>query len=294
MWCTRRLPQPCAHHLSSPPPLQVVSKPGATIDDSEMVEGLVLDHKAGGCLFGTPAPPLLPVPLRLGGCCSLLAMRRWGDSCCTGACTVATPAKGCNARCCRGPLVTLLSGRPCCPSCADAAKGAGGPTRVENAKIALIQFQARRGPMARLSCCSAAPLLRICLWHACLWTAACLPGGCRSSLSALPAPPAVSQRDRCALVLLQISPPKTDIENNVIISDYAQMDRILKVRVCFGPRTRTPVWFSLGFHQRSLPMFGTHPEGVCLFCACPEWRADAVPRSTGLCWKYGCLWPHLS
>ena len=44
-----------------------------------------------------------------------------------------------------------------------AAKGAGGPTRVENAKIALIQF--------------------------------------------------------C------VSPPKTDLENNIIISDYAQMDR---------------------------------------------------------------------
>ena len=43
------------------------------------------------------------------------------------------------------------------------AKSAGGPTRVENAKIALVQF--------------------------------------------------------C------ISPPKTDLENNVIINDYAQMDR---------------------------------------------------------------------
>ncbi|KAK9814146.1 hypothetical protein WJX72_001254 [[Myrmecia] bisecta] len=47
-----------------------------------------------------------------------------------------------------------------------AAKTAGGPTKIENAKIGLIQF--------------------------------------------------------C------ISPPKTDLENNVIISDYAQMDRILK------------------------------------------------------------------
>ncbi|CAL8464612.1 g4147 [Coccomyxa elongata] len=47
-----------------------------------------------------------------------------------------------------------------------ASKTAGGPTRVENAKVALIQF--------------------------------------------------------C------ISPPKTDLENNVIISDYTQMDRILK------------------------------------------------------------------
>lgn len=44
-----------------------------------------------------------------------------------------------------------------------ASKTAGGPTRVENAKVALIQF--------------------------------------------------------C------ISPPKTDLENNVIISDYTQMDR---------------------------------------------------------------------
>ena len=47
-----------------------------------------------------------------------------------------------------------------------SAKGASGPTRVTNAKIALIQF--------------------------------------------------------C------ISPPKTDLENNVIVSDYQQMDRILK------------------------------------------------------------------
>ena len=44
-----------------------------------------------------------------------------------------------------------------------ASTSAGGPTRVENAKVALVQF--------------------------------------------------------C------ISPPKTDLENNVIISDYAQMDR---------------------------------------------------------------------
>ncbi|GAB4820845.1 hypothetical protein N2152v2_007891 [Parachlorella kessleri] len=72
--------------------IRIVGKLGGTVDDSQMVDGLVLDHKA--------------------------------------------------------------------------AKAAGGPTRVENAKIALIQFQ--------------------------------------------------------------ISPPKTDIENNVIISDYAQMDRILK------------------------------------------------------------------
>lgn len=47
-----------------------------------------------------------------------------------------------------------------------AAKGASGPTRVSNAKIALIQF--------------------------------------------------------C------VSPPKTDLENSVIVSDYQQMDRILK------------------------------------------------------------------
>ncbi len=69
--------------------IKVVTKLGGTVDDSELVNGMVFDHKA--------------------------------------------------------------------------AKTAGGPTRVEKAKIALIQF--------------------------------------------------------C------ISPPKTDLENNVIISDYAQMDR---------------------------------------------------------------------
>ena len=72
--------------------IKVVCKVGGTIDDSEMIEGLVLDQKA--------------------------------------------------------------------------SKSAGGPTRIENAKIALIQFQ--------------------------------------------------------------VSPPKTDLENNVIVGDYAAMDRILK------------------------------------------------------------------
>lgn len=72
--------------------IKVVTKLGGTVDDSEMVDGMVFDHKA--------------------------------------------------------------------------AKSAGGPTRIENAKIGLVQFQ--------------------------------------------------------------ISPPKTDLENNVIISDYQQMDRILK------------------------------------------------------------------
>lgn len=47
-----------------------------------------------------------------------------------------------------------------------ASKSAGGPTRVENARIALVQFQ--------------------------------------------------------------VSPPKTDMENNVIVSDYTQMDRVYK------------------------------------------------------------------
>ncbi|KAG2491247.1 hypothetical protein HYH03_010454 [Edaphochlamys debaryana] len=72
--------------------IKVVSKVGGTIDDSEMVDGMVFDQKA--------------------------------------------------------------------------AKSAGGPTRMEDAKIGLIQFQ--------------------------------------------------------------ISPPKTDIENNVIVSDYNQMDRVYK------------------------------------------------------------------
>ena len=33
---------------------------------------------------------------------------------------------------------------------------------------------------------------------------------------------------RIALVQFQVSPPKSDIENSVVISDYAQMDRVLK------------------------------------------------------------------
>jgi T-complex protein 1 subunit delta len=34
---------------------------------------------------------------------------------------------------------------------------------------------------------------------------------------------------KVALIQFQVSPPKTDIENNVVISEYSQMDRILKV-----------------------------------------------------------------
>jgi T-complex protein 1 subunit delta len=34
---------------------------------------------------------------------------------------------------------------------------------------------------------------------------------------------------RVALVQFHVSPPKTDMENNVIVADYAQMDRVLRV-----------------------------------------------------------------
>lgn len=36
------------------------------------------------------------------------------------------------------------------------------------------------------------------------------------------------QNAKIALIQFCISPPKTDIENNIIVSDYAHMDRILK------------------------------------------------------------------
>lgn len=36
------------------------------------------------------------------------------------------------------------------------------------------------------------------------------------------------QNAKIALIQFCISPPKTDIENNVIVSDYQQMDRLLK------------------------------------------------------------------
>lgn len=37
---------------------------------------------------------------------------------------------------------------------------------------------------------------------------------------------------KIALIQFCISPPKTDLENNVIISDYQQMDRWARVRIC--------------------------------------------------------------
>eukprot|EP00245_Coleochaete_scutata_P003248 TRINITY_DN14737_c0_g1_i1.p1 TRINITY_DN14737_c0_g1~~TRINITY_DN14737_c0_g1_i1.p1 ORF type:complete len:533 (+),score=114.60 TRINITY_DN14737_c0_g1_i1:111-1709(+) len=40
--------------------------------------------------------------------------------------------------------------------------------------------------------------------------------------------PTKVQNAKIGLIQFQISPPKTDIEQNVIVSDYAQMDRILK------------------------------------------------------------------
>lgn len=33
---------------------------------------------------------------------------------------------------------------------------------------------------------------------------------------------------RIGLIQFQLSPPKTDLENNVVVNDYAAMDRILK------------------------------------------------------------------
>lgn len=90
--CLLKVADPARPELLDLKDVKIVTKVGGTIDDSEMVNGLVLDHKA--------------------------------------------------------------------------SKAAGGPTRCENAKVALIQFQ--------------------------------------------------------------VSPPKTDLENNVLVGDYAAMDRILK------------------------------------------------------------------
>lgn len=90
--CLLRVADPLRPEFLDLKDVKIVGKAGGTIDDSEMIEGLVLDHKA--------------------------------------------------------------------------SKAGGGPTRVEGAKVALIQFQ--------------------------------------------------------------VSPPKTDLENNVVVGDYAAMDRILK------------------------------------------------------------------
>eukprot|EP00958_Prasinococcus_capsulatus_P016996 scaffold1904_cov375-Prasinococcus_capsulatus_cf.AAC.3 len=40
--------------------------------------------------------------------------------------------------------------------------------------------------------------------------------------------PTIVKDAKIGLIQFQISPPKTDLENNVIVSDYTQMDRILK------------------------------------------------------------------
>lgn len=90
--CILKIADPARPEATDLRDVRVVAKLGGTIDDSEAVEGLVLDSRA--------------------------------------------------------------------------ARGAGGPTRVEGARIALVQFQ--------------------------------------------------------------VSPPKSDLENSVVISDYAQMDRVLK------------------------------------------------------------------
>jgi hypothetical protein len=146
-----------------------------------------------------------------------------------------------------------------------ASKAAGGPTRVENAKIALIQVRA------------GAAAVRCSERHDAHWStlgrrrvaacasvaAACAPRrGCAAFAArhdqaaevSLAAPRAPPRMRPCALRLMRasttalpvcaslpihargvqfcVSPPKTDIENSVVVSDYAQMDRILKDERC--------------------------------------------------------------
>ena len=85
------------------PTPQVVCKPGATIDDSEMVEGLVLDHKAGEHQFVFHVPSVgavccagcpvcggevvegLVVDHTAGGlCCAAWSESRWAVLRCLG------------------------------------------------------------------------------------------------------------------------------------------------------------------------------------------------------------------
>lgn len=227
-------------------PPQVVSKSGATIDDSEMVEGLVLDHKAGGLAEG--------VEEFRGGKRSMAEQRVEEGS-------AVVPSGGLKwmlgswARCLASGTSAHRPWSHAWPTlracvlrcCLAAARGAGGPTRVENAKVALIQFQvgARNGG-GDLS--GHLRTLRPVPWGSSNWQAAATHSCCRRCdpallhlLRWLPCPllrqllrqllsfnlavPATSLTPPCK----QVSPPKTDIENNVIISDYAQMDRILKV-----------------------------------------------------------------
>ncbi len=144
--------------MNSAPP-QVVSKVGGTIDDSEMVDGMVFDQKVCArarwvwrvrvttAMLGKARlpsePPRVVLARSVGFCVGRGPPRHTHLHLAHRFVFVNTPAS------CPRPLAP------------QAAKSAGGPTRMENATIALIQFQ--------------------------------------------------------------ISPPKTDIENNVIVSDYNQV-----------------------------------------------------------------------
>lgn len=133
--------------------IRVVCKVGGTIDDSELVDGCVFDQKVRFDLPGAP------------NTCSLSLIISWLH----GATVLQLlPWPICSACAAAGAVVTAVITRLLFAAAAtatagvlQAAKTAGGPTRVEKAKIGLIQFH--------------------------------------------------------------LSPPKADIENTVVISDYAQV-----------------------------------------------------------------------
>ena len=75
------------------------------------------------------------------------------------------------------------------------------------------------------------------------------------------------EKAKVALIQFQLSPPKTDMENQVVINDYSQMDRVLKEERAYtlnlvkGPVVKLLIHLSL-FNQSSPFIFQTKPNDL--------------------------------
>ena len=67
------------------------------------------------------------------------------------------------------------------------------------------------------------------------------------------------EKAKVALIQFQLSPPKTDMENQVVINDYSQMDRVLKEERAYtlnlvkGPVVKLLIHLSLFSNQVRYP-----------------------------------------
>ena len=75
------------------------------------------------------------------------------------------------------------------------------------------------------------------------------------------------EKAKVALIQFQLSPPKTDMENQVVINDYSQMDRVLKEERAYTLNlVKGPViilWIHLSLFNPSSPfIFHTKPNDL--------------------------------